>query len=45
MDAFSGTPPTPSYSIPPSAATTTPSIAPLPNAANPSDAGNPAAVV
>jgi hypothetical protein len=42
MDAFSGTPPTPPYSIPPSAAA--PSIAPPPNAANPSDAGNPAAV-
>jgi hypothetical protein len=43
MDAFSGTPPTPPYSIPPSAAAAASSVAPLPNAANPSDAGNPAA--
>jgi hypothetical protein len=41
MDAFSGTPPTPPYSIPHSAAATAPSVAPLPNGANPSDAGNP----
>jgi hypothetical protein len=44
MDAFSGTPPTPPYSIPPSAAAAAASSVTLPpNAANPSDAGNPAA--